>query len=343
MILVVKSSGRRVTLEDVAKHAGVSRSTASLIVRNSPKVADKTREKVLQSMEELGYVYDRVAANLRSQQSKTIGIIITDVGNTFFAQFLFGVHRELEKHGYTALLGTTFDSLDNQKRLISTMLENRVGGILLCPVSESGGETIQQVKKLDTPIVLGIRELEKLTCDYVGLDYREGAYKAVSYLLEKGHKRIAFIGGISESSTWTERLKGYKKAHMEANVKVDDNLILDSEPTREGGYEITYNIMNQKEPPTALFCFSDLIAFGAIMRLRKMGYEPGKDIDIVGFDNVPESEISYPPLTTISSFAKLTGEKAAKLLHERISEPKGERQRVILEPKLVERESTLTN
>lgn len=338
--LAIKSSGRRVTLEDVAKHAGVSRSTASLIVRNSPKVADKTREKVLQSMEELGYVYDRVAANLRSQQSKTIGIIITDVGNTFFAQFLFGVHRELEKHGYTALLGTTFDSLANQKRLISTMLENRVGGILLCPVSESGQETIDQIEKLDTPIVLGIRELKDLTCDYVGLNYRKGAYEAVSYLIKKGHKRIAFLGGISNSSTWTERMAGYKKAHEEANISIDDQLIVDSEPTREGGYGIAEKVMKQENPPTAIFCFSDLIAFGVIMKLRKLGYDPGIDIDIVGFDNVPESEISYPPLTTISSFAKKTGERAAKLLHERISEPKEKKERIIIEPKLIEREST---
>lgn len=339
-MMVVKSSGRRVTLEDVAKHAGVSRSTASLIVRNSPKVAEKTREKVLQSMEDLGYVYDRVAANLRSQQSKTIGIIITDIGNTFFAQFLLGVHRELEKYGYTVLLGTTFDSLDNQKRLIFTMLENRVGGILLCPVSESGGETIKQVKRLDTPIVFGIRELEGLTCDYIGLDYRNGAYQAVSYLLKKGHIRIAFIGGISESTTWIERMEGYKIAHEEAGVLIDDSLILDSEPTREGGFEVIYRAMQQKNPPTAIFCFSDLIAFGAIIGLRKMGYKPGKDIDIVGFDNIPESEISYPPLTTISSFAEVTGVKAARLLHERINEPDRQEQRIIIEPKLVKRESS---
>lgn len=337
---MVKSSGRRVTLEDVAKHAGVSRSTASLIVRNSPKVAAKTREKVLQSMEELGYVYDRVAANLRSQKSKTIGIIITDVGNTFFAQFLLGVHRELEKHDYTVLLGTTFDSLDNQKRLISTMLENRVGGILLCPVSESGIETIKQIEKLDTPIVLGIRELEGLTCDYIGLDYREGAYRAVSYLLKKGHTRIAFIGGISDSTTWTERMKGYKKAHQEAGVPIDDKLTLDSAPTREGGFEVIYKVMQQSNAPTAIFCFSDLIAFGAIIGLRKMGYTPGTDIDIVGFDNIPESEISYPPLTTISSFAEVTGAKAANLLHERISKPRGNKKRIIIEPELVKRDSS---
>ena len=107
--------------------------------------------------------------------SSTIGTIITDVGNTFFAQFLLGVHRELEKYGYTVLLGTSFNSLKEQDRLISTMLENRVGGILLCPVSASSKETVERINKLDTPVVVGIRELPDLTVDYVGLDYTDGS------------------------------------------------------------------------------------------------------------------------------------------------------------------------
>ncbi|WP_152655670.1 LacI family DNA-binding transcriptional regulator [Oceanobacillus sp. CFH 90083] len=330
---------RRITLQDVAKHAGVSRATASLIVRNSPKVAAKTREKVLKSMDELGYVYDRVAANLRSQSSSTIGTIITDVGNTFFSQFLLGVHRELEKYGYTVLLGTTFDSLKNQDRLISTMLENRVGGILLCPVSTSSTETVERLKKLDIPVVVGIRELTDLTCDFVGLNYQAGAYLAVNHLIEKGHQRIAFIGGISNSTTWIERMEGYRTAHEEAGLPVDDSLILDSAPTREGGVEAIQRLMQQDNPPKAIFCFSDLIAFGVIIGLRKMGFTPGKDVDIVGFDNIPEAEISYPPLTTVSSFAKKTGTTAANLLHKRINHPNEARQRIIIEPELIKRNS----
>ena len=331
---------KRVTLEDVAKHAGVSRATASLIVRNSPKVAEKTRQKVLKSMEELGYVYDRVAANLRSKRSTTIGTIITDIGNTFFAQFLLGVHRELEKFGYTVLLGTSFNSLKEQDRLISTMLENRVGGILLCPVSASSKETVERINKLDTPVVVGIRELPDLAVDYVGLDYKTGAFMAVNHLIEKGHERIAFIGGASDSTTWKERMSGYRKAHEEAGIPIDRSLIWESKPTRNGGLEVIHKVMEQKNPPTAIFCFSDLIAFGAIIGLRKLGFTPGKDIDIVGFDNIPESEISYPPLTTVSSFAEKTGTKAAQLLHKRMNEPIDDRQRIIIKPELVIRESS---
>ena len=107
----------RVTLQQVAEHAGVSRSTASLIVRNSPTIPEATHKKVLASMNELGYVYDRVAANLRSQSSTTIGIIITDIANTFYSDLLLGIHEELEKDGYTGLLGTTFNLLSKQEQL----------------------------------------------------------------------------------------------------------------------------------------------------------------------------------------------------------------------------------
>lgn len=150
---------RRVTLQQVAEHAGVSTSTASLIVRNNPRISEATREKVLQSMRELGYVYDRVAANLRSQTSTTVGLIITDISNTFFSEFLIGVQNTLEEVGLTVLLGTTFDSVAKQEQLISTMLEHRVGGLILCPVSGTAEETLSRLEQLDIPVVLAVRRL----------------------------------------------------------------------------------------------------------------------------------------------------------------------------------------
>lgn len=328
---------RRVTLQEVAEHAGVSRATASLIVRNSPKISEATRKKVLASMRELGYVYDRVAANLRSQTSSTIGIIITDVANTYFAELLLGVHQELEKHGYTVLLGTTFDSVSNQEHLISTMLEHRVGGIILCPVSNTTGESMERILSLGVPLVHTVRELPEINCDYVGVDYRQGAEMAIRHLIQKGHQRIAFIGGIPEATTWKERMEGYRMAHQKAGLPMDESLVLPSLPTREGGLAACQKILQHRNPPTAIFCFSDLIAFGVIIGLRKVGLEPGKDIDIVGFDNVPETEISYPPLTTVSSFARRTGSEAAKLLHERIKNFNREKQKIIISPELVVR------
>ncbi|MED3691254.1 LacI family DNA-binding transcriptional regulator [Peribacillus butanolivorans] len=330
----------RVTLQQVAKHAGVSTSTASLIVRNNPRISEATRKKVLKSMRELGYVYDRIAANLRSQSSDTVGIIITDISNTFFSEFLIGVHDALEEVGYTVLLGTTFDSVTKQDQLLSTMLEHRVGGLILCPVSESTQETINRLNEIDTPFVLAVRELPEVNSDYVGINYPEGARIAVNHLIEKGHKRIAFLGGIRESSTWIERMEGYREALSKAGLEVDESLMIDSAPTREGGLESVFKVLNNPDPPTAIFCFSDLIAFGVMQGLRMKGLIPGQDIDIVGFDNVPVAEIYHPPLTTVSSFPQRMGKEAANLLHQKMVNIDHEQQRIILNPELIIRESS---
>ncbi|MEK4014975.1 LacI family DNA-binding transcriptional regulator [Peribacillus sp. FSL M8-0224] len=335
-----QSKKGRVTLQQVAKHAGVSTSTASLIVRNNPRISEATRKKVLKSMHELGYVYDRIAANLRSQSSDTVGIIITDISNTFFSEFLIGVHDALDEVGYTVLLGTTFDSVAKQDHLLSTMMEHRVGGLILCPVSESSQETIERLNEIDTPMVLAVRELPGVNSDYVGIDYPEGARIAVDHLLGKGHKRIALLGGIKESSTWIERMEGYREALSRAGLEVDESLVIDSAPTREGGLEAVLKVLENPNPPTAIFCFSDLIAFGVMQGLMMKGITPGKDMDIVGFDNVPVAEIYHPPLTTISSFPRRIGKEAANLLYQQMDKIEREQQRIILNPELIIRESS---
>ncbi|RBW70694.1 LacI family DNA-binding transcriptional regulator [Bacillus taeanensis] len=330
----------RVTLQQVAEHAGVSRATASLIVRGSSKISEKTRKKVLESMRELGYVYDRVAANLRSQRSSTVGLIITDIANPFFSELLIGVHQELEKEGYTVLLGTTFDSDAKQDRLLSTMLEHRVGGVILCPVSDSSKETIDRIKQWDIPIIHAVRELSEVNCDYVGIDYKIGAQMAVGHLIRKGHRRIAFLGGSSESSAWQERKRGYCTALKQAGLDIDESLFIENAVTREGGKASLQQALRHSNPPTAAFCFNDLVAFGVMQGIKDMGLTPGKDMAVVGFDDVQEASISTPSLTTVSSFARLIGQHAADLLHQRIVNINRERQRIILQPELVVRGSS---
>ncbi len=331
---------KRVTLQDVAKHAGVSRATASLIVRGSPKIAEKTRKKVLESMRELGYVYDRIAANMRSQNSSTVGVIITDIANPFYTELLRGVHHILEDAGYIVFLGTTFDSDEKQKQLISRMLEHRVGGIILCPVSDSSEESIEQIKQLDIPIVMAVRELENIQGDYVGIDYVAGAQMAVNHLIQKGHRRIAFLGGSSESSAWKERGKGYSLALNRAGIDIDDSLIIQSSVSRDGGEEAVEKLLKNKKLPTAIFCFNDFVAHGVMQGLKMNGFEPGVDIAVVGFDNNNEAALYNPPLTTVSSFARLIGSQAANLLHQRILDETRRNQRIILQPELIIRNSS---
>lgn len=328
-----------ITLQDVAKHAGVSRATASLVLRGSKHITEATREKVLASMQQLGYVYDRVAANLRSKVSTTVGLIIMELANPFYSELLVGIHQELDKFGQTVILGTTFDSQSIQERLLSTMLEHRVGGIILSAVPGSPSAPINRIEQLGIPVVLVGRRLPEANCDYVGVDNVLGGQIAVDYLVQKGHRRIALVGGFSQLSSWQGRKQGYDHALLQAGLTLDPALIIESPATRQGGIEAIEKLLLLPDRPTAIFCYNDTIAIGAMMKLKDAGINPGQDMAIVGFDDIPEAAIISPKLTTVSSFTRMMGAHAARLLYSRIEGSALEPTSVILKPQLIVRDS----
>jgi LacI family transcriptional regulator len=334
-----QEKGSRVTLQQVADHAGVSRATASLIVRGSTLVAERTRKKVQQSMNDLGYVYDRVAANLRSRNSSTVGLILTEIGNSLFSEILVGVHQELETKGYTVILGTTFESVEKQNLLISKMLEYRVGGVIMTPVAGSSPDNIDRLKQWNIPVVLISKEPANSNYDYVGIDNVLGGKMAVDYLIQKGHRRIAFLGGLSEASPRLDRLRGYQQALQQAGLQYDSSLVITSAATRQGGREALRQVLNQPNPPSAVFCYNDVVAFGVMLGLKEAGLTPGRDMAVVGYDNIEESMMTSPSLTTVMASPLLVGTNAATLLHKRIMGIDEGTQRIILKPELVIRES----
>ncbi|WP_059103278.1 LacI family DNA-binding transcriptional regulator [Shouchella shacheensis] len=341
-----KKTGR-VTLLDVANHAGVSRATASLAVRNSKSISKKTKERVQASIEELGYVYDRVAAGLRLKKATTVGLIMTDIGNPFTAELLSGVYRSLDKEGYTVLLGSTFDEGEKQNKLLSTMMEYRVGGIILIPAAE-GDETatLAQLKQFQVPVVTTVKKPTSMYFDYVGIDYEAGAQLAVNHLIEEGHRHIAFLGGSENATAWQDRISGYKKALMQAEVDVLPSLVIPSTATREGGAKSCEDLVALQDfsDCTAIFCFNDIVAFGVMAKLNQLGIKPGKDLAIIGFDNTPESGTFNPSLSSVTSHASEIGEQAGFLLHSRMQGIETAPKSVIYQPELIVRDSsTLQN
>ncbi|MEW9668422.1 LacI family DNA-binding transcriptional regulator [Ammoniphilus sp. 3BR4] len=330
----------RVTLQQVADHAGVSRATASLVVRGRDNISKEKRELVLQSMKELGYIYDRVAANLRSRHSSTVGLIISEIGNPFFSELLVGVHQALDKKGYTVILGTTFDSMSKQDVLLSTMLEHRVGGVIISPTPGTSFESIERLEKWGIPVVVVTREtLSQEKMDYIGADNVTGAELAVNHLLSKGHRRIAFLGG-SSSSVYRDRVLGYANALGQAGIEVDESLMIEGPVSRRGGMEAIKQVITLSDPPTAAFCYNDIVAFGVMMGLREKGYTVGQDFAVVGFDNIQEASIISPGLTTVDAFPQKIGMYASDLLNQRINGLDEGPKRIILPPDLVVRESS---
>jgi len=337
-----KSTQKRVTLKQVAAHAGVSLTTASMALNGNPSIPEATCQKVYKAIEELGYVYDRGAASLRSSTagSGAIGIIVTDLVNPFYTELLIGIQQKLNETEQTSLLGTTFDSCEVQDRMISMMLEYRISGLLLFAAPGTSSEVIQRIQRFGIPVVLINRLFPDLPCDYIGVDNVQGGYDATRQLLALGHKRIAFIGGNRQLYTWHGRLQGYQQALNEFGIEFDPELTPESLCNRDEAPNLIEHLFNLQDPPTALFSYNDTIAIGAMMALKARGIMPGKDVAVVGFDDIPEGLSFSPSLSTVTAHPRLQGAKAVELLQSRISNPGIPIQSIVMPTELVLRESS---
>jgi LacI family transcriptional regulator len=325
----------RVTLLDIAQHAGVSRATASLVLRNSPLVSEATRQRVLASMQQLGYVYHRTAAALRTQRSHMVGLIIPDITNPFFAEFTLGVEERLEKDNYVVVLVNTSESLEKQSRILTALQENNADGVLFCPAVGTPHETVEMLSAGQLPVVLIVRYLFGTDADYVGVDNVLGARMAVEHLISHGHQRIAFIGGPATSSARHDRLFGYRSAMEQHHLRMDEAWLPTSSTNRDGGHRAIISLLTQHEPPTAALCYNDVVAFGVMLGLQAHGLTPGQDFAVIGFDDIAEAALWHPPLTTVAITPHQIGTMAAQRILERIAHPDDLPQRIILPPNLV--------
>ncbi|MCY3832896.1 MAG: LacI family DNA-binding transcriptional regulator [Chloroflexi bacterium] len=330
---------KKVTLQQVAEAAGVSKATASLALSNNPRISEPTRQRVLEAVEALGYVYNQRAASLRTQRSYTIGLIIKDVSNPFNAELTSGAESQLADHDYSLVLATTDDDLDKQSRLVQTMLERDVDGLIFSPVAQTTTASMQDLMQY-CPLVLLIPYYQKLAADCVGMDDENGTARALEHLIQLGHRRIAFVGGFAAQATRSRRLASYRDTLQRHNIGFDPALCIASPVTLRGGYEAVHQLLRLPRPPTAAYCYSDVNAFGVMLGLRAAGLEAGKDFAVIGFDDVPEASLWHPSLTTVSADPRGLGEKAAQLIHRRISMPDAPVRRIIMPSHLVIRDST---
>src|SRR5690606_32834972 len=261
----------RVTLLDIARHAGVSRATVSLVMRDSPLVAQETRERIKQAAVELGYVYNRGAASLRSRRSLIVGVSITDLANPYFAELTAAAEHGLLQVDRVALLSNNNESLEKQGAFIDTMREYNVDGLIICPAIDTPVATIRRLKSLRIPFVFLSRRVSGIEADYVSNDNVRGLRMATEHLLSLGHRRVAMICASTRTSTGRERLKGYTSALQEAGLPVDPSLIVEGAPTRRNGMEALMALMSRPQPPTAAVCFNDISAFGVMLGLNRLG------------------------------------------------------------------------
>ncbi|OLP57861.1 LacI family transcriptional regulator [Xaviernesmea oryzae] len=331
----------RVTVVDIAKAAGVSKSTVSLVLQGSSLVNDVTRTKVSAVMRDLGYVYNRGAANLRQAgaNSKIIGVVVNDLTNGFFAELAVGVDMVVQSAGFVQFLSNTSESLDRQREVIASMREHGISGLILSPARGTKAADLKPLVSAGIPVVVAVRNVPGAKVSAIVSDNHDGVFAAVRHLVSLGHRRIAFLGGFGDTAVFKERLDGYRDAIAGCQLPADETLIVDAAPSRAGGLEAIGQALMIADKPTAAICFNDAVAFGACDGLRARGIEPGKDFALVGFDDVIEAKTAVPALTTVSVDPQGMGRRGAQLLLKQISAGKPEPETIVSSVRLVVRES----
>lgn len=331
---------RRVTIEDIARGCGVSRATVSLVLRGSPLPAEATRQRVQAEIERQGYVYNRAAANLRQRTSSSVALVVNDLANPYFAEFAVGVDEALGAGGYVTLLGSTIESPARQQRVLASLLEHAPAGIILSPAEGSDGARLQALIGTRTPWLVFNRELADAQADYLALDNRHGARQATRHLLELGHRRIAFFGGHTSSSSCRERRQGHADAMAEAGIEVPEAWLVETASNRLDAANRTPVLFETAPAPTAAVCYNDAVALGLMLGLAAQGLRPGPDFAVTGFDDIPEAGVSFPPLTTLATDPRARGRDAASRLLERIRDPAIAPRHLVAPARLVIRAST---
>jgi LacI family transcriptional regulator len=328
---------KRITLKNVAAHAGVSKATVSMVLNGDTRVALTTRGRVQDSLLELGYIYDRTAASLRKPQSQAIGMIVTRLTNPYFAEFAEGIQAELDARGMDVLLGVSGEDVERQARLLRSMSGRRVDGIVLIPAH---GTSAASLRGFETPLMMLARRIEGLDVDYVGGDNQKGARAAAEHLIvEHGCGRLAFVGGFPDSSARQERLGGFVDGTADHGIKLRDADQPTCAPNRREARAAARALLAGDQAPDGILCFNDIVAFGVIDAAAELGLVVGHDVRIIGFDDVSAAASSRPSLSSVAVPAFDAGARAAELLLSRVRGDRSETEALVLAAELKPRET----
>jgi LacI family transcriptional regulator len=328
------------TIKDVAALAGISYTTVSHVLNRTRPVSDAVRKKVEEAITQLDYVPSAVARSLKAKSTATIGLLIPNGINPYFAELARGIEDYCERNGFCVILCNSDDNLQKQRNYLRVLLEKRVDGLI---VSSVGGDDslVDSLAAVRTPLVIVDRDLENITADLVRIDHELGAWLATSHLLDLGHRHIACICGPAQTSVARMRLAGYQRAMREAGVEVQDSWVVESDFTGPSGYQAACTLL-ETDRPTAIFAANDMVGIGVLRAAAERNVKVPAQLSVVGFDDIQMSQFVYPALTTVGQSILQLGERAAEVLLRRIA-ARGEYREVqqsIVAPSMVLREST---
>ncbi|MCE5271113.1 LacI family transcriptional regulator [bacterium] len=336
-----------VGLKDIARKCEVSVMTVSRALRNSGGVSPATREKIIRTAKEMGYVPNLVASNLLSHKTRTVGVVVPDIGVTIFPSVVKGVESVLNRENYRIFLCCTFDSPAKEYQEVQALLRHRVDGIILAPASTlESRDTARKIMASGCPLVFIDRMIPELEVSSVTVGDFEGAYQVTAHMIEQGYRKILHFAGPRNVWTADERLRGYREALREAGLRVGRKDIVRVGFSIDGGMAEMERVLGRKDQPDAIFCVNDPVALGAYQVLRREGVNIPNTMGLAGFSNLLESELLAVPLTSVTHDALTLGQLAARILSGRMSAAGTTERKVVhqeLRPQLVVRQSTLRN
>ena len=331
---------QRVTITDIARKSGHSVGTVSKALKNRRGVAPETRSEIMRVAEQEGYIVNGQASALRSGQSKTVAIIITDIANPLFAILIKLSILALERRGYQAIVMATEENADQETQAVVAAIRQNVDGVLLCPTQKSR-EGVALLRRNKIPFVLmGRRWHDDGEMDYVVCDDLQGGYLAGKHLAALGHRRVLIVVPNDDISSAHERLEGFSRAFEEAGLALDPGWVLRSEATGQGIGRRVLKALRARGDVTALFAFSDYLSWEIIYALNAAGLQVPGDISIVSFDNVQSRLCFPPPLTSVHYPKREIAERSVERLLARIEAPELPWAHIVCQSSIAERSTT---
>ncbi|GAB96867.1 LacI family transcriptional regulator [Kineosphaera limosa] len=327
-----------VTMTMVAKQAGVSVSTVSHVINGTRPVAGATKQRVLATMDELGFTHKPVARSLAAGSTTTIGLSMSWVSSMYGQELVAGIEEECLRQGMQLLLADTRDDEDREERAVANLLAHHVGGMLVAPTARWHSATLRLLQEHSVPYVV-IDRLQDMRVDQVGVENESGSSSVVEHLLQIGHRRVAAITGREGLATTRERLAGYRLAHRRRGLRVDERLVVSGGSTEQGGRRAMAQLLASGPAPTGVFISNDSMSIGALRALQEAGISVPGQMAVVCFDDFPWGDVFHPRLTTIAQPSFAIGARAVQLLVRRLSDPQAPAQTLRLAGEVTHRES----
>jgi LacI family transcriptional regulator len=329
---------KHTTIKDVADRAGVSKTTVSHVINDSRFVEEDTRQRVLRAIRELHYRPNAVARSLTTKRTNTVGVVISDSSNPFFGELIVSIEEILRPQNYALIICNTNETLEYEAHYLNLLLKQRVDGIISAATSQPWVE-LAKAEIQQTPIVFVDRAFDNLDGYYVGVDNQDGAYRGTQHMIECGYQKIGILSGLDRLSTMRERLDGFCQALMDAGIPINQEWIVPSQLSVEGGRQAMRKLFSLPEKPDALFINNNLLALGALVEMEGLDLDCSRDLSMVAFDDHPWAAVSCPPLTVVRQPTRKIGSISAEMILALINDQPVQDRHVILPCELVLRQS----